>query len=65
VSADPVGGGCGCALVLAVAAAYFAGLAAWAFLNESGLLYPCVGGLALWFLFTVTRWLGRQRGQEG
>jgi hypothetical protein len=54
MSPDPVSG-CGCALVLGVAAVYFAGLAAWAFLNEAGLIYPLAAGLAVWFVVTIAR----------
>jgi hypothetical protein len=63
MSTDPVSG-CGCALVLGVAAVYFAGLAAFAFLNETGLIYPLAAGLALWFVVTVARrvWLRRTGG---
>jgi hypothetical protein len=59
--ADPVSGGCGCALLLAVCALYFAGLAAWAFIHETGVLYPCVAGLALWLVFTIAHRILRCR----
>jgi hypothetical protein len=42
-------------LLLAVFAVYFAGLAAWVFLNETGLLYPLVAGLVLWVVVTIAR----------
>jgi hypothetical protein len=54
MSSDPVTG-CGCALVLAVAAVYFAGLAAWAFLNETKLIYLLVAGVACWVVITIAR----------
>jgi hypothetical protein len=54
MSSDPATG-CGCALVLVVAAVYFAGLGARAFLNETKLIYPLVAGLALWVVVTIAR----------
>jgi hypothetical protein len=55
--ADPAGG-CGCALLLAVCAIYFAGLA----LYESGLLYPGAAVLVAWLVFGIVRRFRRHWG---
>jgi hypothetical protein len=62
--ADPVSGGCGCALLLAVCAVYFAGLSAWVFLKETGLLYPCAAALLIWVVVSIAQSLRRRNDDD-
>lgn len=52
---DPVSGGCGCALALIVIGVYIGLWAVWAFLYETGLVYPLGIGLGLWVLTAAVK----------
>jgi hypothetical protein len=52
---DPVSADCGCAFFLAVLAVYVGSPTAWAFLEQTGLVYHLAVGLAAWAVATVYR----------
>jgi hypothetical protein len=62
---NPACSGCGCALFLAGWAVYFAWTSAWAFAQETGLLYPCVAGLVVWIVVALARWTRRRWSDVG
>jgi hypothetical protein len=63
---EPVTAGCGCALSLVVLAAGLAIVTVWAYLTESGLVYPLALGLAVWLAVVVAkrvlRWRRTKKG---
>jgi hypothetical protein len=61
---DPLGASCGCALTLAVFAGGVAIITVWAYLNETGLIYPLALGLALWLTVSVVRRVHRWSNTE-